>query len=136
MVERIRRRNDFVSAAAAPAVATPAAVVQARVRGDEAPARIGFTVTKKLGSAVDRNRARRRLREAVRLSLSDALRSGTDYVFIGRTATRTRPFALLVEDLRKAVSTLNRGGGSSRPPRAKGQPPRQPRAPQGRTGTP
>jgi ribonuclease P protein component len=119
MVTRIRRRKDFIMAAAAPAVATSSVVVQARQRGDDAPARTGFTVTKKLGNAVERNRARRRLKEAVRLGLADALKPGADYVFVGRAATGGRPFTLLIDDLRKAVATLDRGGGAVRPPRGK-----------------
>jgi ribonuclease P protein component len=134
MAPRITRRKDFVMAAAAPAVATPSAVVQARVRGDIHPARVGFTVTKKLGAAVERNRARRRLKEAVRLSLETALTPGTDYVFVGRAATRSRPFDLIIDDLRKAVATLDRGGGAVRPPRRK--PASRKTAPGGATGTP
>jgi ribonuclease P protein component len=133
MAPRITRRKDFVMAAAAPAVATPSAVVQARPRGDAHPARVGFTVTKRLGSAVERNRARRRLKEAVRLSLDGTLQTGTDYVFVGRAGTRERPFAMIIEDLRKAVATLDRGGGAVRPPRSK---PTRTRAKKGATGTP
>jgi len=133
MAPRITRRKDFILAAAAPAAATPSAVVQARTRGDAKPARIGFTVTKKVGAAVVRNRTRRRLKEAVRLSLGSALKPGTDYVFVGRAAARTRPFALLIDDLRKALATLDRGGGTIRPPRSK--PTRKP-APKRATGTP
>ena len=120
-------------AAAAPAVATPSAVVQARSRGDSDAARVGFTVTKKIGAAVVRNRTRRRLKEAVRLSLGAALKPGVDYVFVGRAAARTRPFSLLINDLRTAIATLDRGGGAVRPPRRK---PSRPTAPSGATGTP
>ena len=53
-------------------------------RGDAAPARFGLTVTKKAGNAVERNRIRRRLREAVRVSAADDMASGHDYVIVGR----------------------------------------------------
>ncbi len=133
MAPRITRRKDFVMAAAAAAVATPSAVVQARSRGDGDAARIGFTVTKKLGSAVVRNRVRRRLKEAVRLSLEGALKRGVDYVFVGRAGTRSRPFSLLIDDLRTAIAMFDRGGGAVRPPRGK---PSRPMAPRGAIGTP
>lgn len=65
--------------------------------------RLGFTVTKKIGNAVIRNRARRRLKEAVRLTLPGMGLSGWDLVLIGRDATAERPFPLLIEDLRAAL---------------------------------
>ena len=77
--------------------------VQALSRGDEGPVRIGFTVTKKDGNAVVRNRTRRRLREAARLLVRELPVQGTDLVMIGRDATRTRPFALLLDDIRRAL---------------------------------
>jgi ribonuclease P protein component len=65
--------------------------------------RVGFTTTKKIGNAVTRNRARRRLREAARLLLGDGQAEGYDLVLIGRDATATRDFAMLVGDLRGAL---------------------------------
>ena len=78
-------------------------VLQALAREDNAPARLGFTVTKKVGNAVVRNRTRRRLKEAARLLLRDEPVSGVDLVLIGRDGTRSRRFGDLVDDLRRAL---------------------------------
>ena len=71
---------------------------------------IGLTVTKKIGNAVTRNRARRRLREALRLVLPGPARPGSDYVVVARPAALTRPFALLREDLAGALDQVVRRG--------------------------
>jgi ribonuclease P protein component len=81
----------------------PGVVVQALAREDNGPARLGFTVTKKIGNAVTRNRTRRRLKEAARLMLAKHPISSVDLVLIGREATRRRPFAALQEDLWRAL---------------------------------
>ena len=67
VMDRLKRRRDFLKTGKGPAWKARSVIVQARGRGDEDPARIGFTVTRKLGNAVRRNRIRRRLKEAVRL---------------------------------------------------------------------
>ncbi len=85
----------------------PGLVIQARKRDDDGAARVGFTATKKLGGAVERNRIKRRLREAARLSLGDVAVSGYDYVIIGRGSTASRAFDVLNEDLRRAVKTVH-----------------------------
>jgi ribonuclease P protein component len=96
-MERLKRRADFL--AAATGIKAPAAgfVLQARGRGDAEPARFGFTVSKKVGNAVERNRVKRRLREIVRLNAVVAARGGHDYVLIGRKAALTLPFGRMVE---------------------------------------
>lgn len=73
--------------------------------------RVGFTVTKKQGDAVRRNRAKRRLREAARAVLPLYGVGGTDYVLIGRDATPTRPFADLIDDLKTALRKVHSGPG-------------------------
>jgi ribonuclease P protein component len=93
--------------------ATHGLVLQALTRGDNAPARIGFTVTKKIGGAVERNRARRRLKEAARLEFAENPPSGIDLVLIGRDATRTRPFEDLREDLRRALRKAGVGNAGN-----------------------
>lgn len=101
---RLRRRADFLRAAAkGRKAATHGLVLQALRRDDEAPARIGFTVTKKIGNAVVRNRTRRRLKEAARLELAPQQLAGVDLVLIGREATAKRDFLDLREDLRRAL---------------------------------
>lgn len=100
---RLVRREDFLAARQAFSVAVPGLVLQARLRPDEGPARIGFTVTKKLGNAVVRNRIKRRLRESARLTLPALARPGFDYVLIGRHQTAARDFLALNHDLSEAL---------------------------------
>ena len=102
---RLTRRAEFLRAAAkGRKAATTGVVVQALPREDHGPARLGFTVTKKIGNAVIRNRTRRRLKEAARLVLDEHPVSGVDLVLIGREATRGRSFVGLQEDLRRALA--------------------------------
>ena len=81
-------------------------VLQALPRDDQGPARVGFTVTRKIGNAVIRNRIRRRLKEAARLVLAEHPVSGVDLVLIGRAVTRERDFSALQEDLRRALAKV------------------------------
>ena len=104
---RLTRRAEFLRVAAKGRRApVHGLVLQALSREDSAPARLGFTVTKKVGNAVVRNRTRRRLKEAARLHLRDHPLTGVDLVLIGRDATRGRRFADLVEDLRRALAKV------------------------------
>ncbi len=116
-MDRLTRRCEFLQAANAPSWKTRSVIVQARQRGDEAPARIGFTVTKKLGNAVRRNRIRRRLREAVRLASLQRFQNGFDYVFIGRQSAQNRPFTMIIEDIDQALEHLNKGQSNHSFPR-------------------
>ena len=81
----------------------PGLVLQALPHSRPGAARIGFTVTKKVGNAVVRNRTRRRLKEALRLLLSERTVTATDLVLIGRDATRGRPFSVLMDDIGRAL---------------------------------
>lgn len=81
----------------------PGVVLQALLRNDEGPARLGFTVTKKIGNAVIRNRTRRRLKEAARLVLAKHPVGGADLVLIGRAGTAGRDFGALQDDVRRAL---------------------------------
>ncbi len=105
--KRLTRRAQFLLVAGkgrkAPA---PGLVLQALRREDAEPARIGFTVTKKVGNAVVRNRTRRRLREAARAVLAETDINGVDLVLIGRDATAGRPFTALKDDLRRALGRV------------------------------
>lgn len=106
---RLKRRAEFLHVAAKGRKAPmPGLVLQSLARNDDAPARLGFTVTKKVGNAVVRNRTRRRLREAARLLLRDhSLRDqpllGMDLVLIGRSGTRSRNFRALIDDIARAL---------------------------------
>lgn len=106
-VERLRKRADFLEAATGPRVPAAAFVLQSRERGDTGPSRVGFTVSKKVGNAVERNRVRRRLREVVRLSDADRLKAGNDYVLVGRRAALDLPFARLIEDFSRALERVH-----------------------------
>ncbi len=64
---------------------------------------IGFTASKKVGNAVARNRAKRRLRAAVAAVMPRHAAGGHDYVLIGRKATLQRPYADLLDDLMRAL---------------------------------
>lgn len=104
----LKKRADFLAAARAKRYATKGFVLQARARGDEGPARVGFTCSKKVGNAVARNRAKRRLREIARMSLSPLARPGWDYVLIGRAEhTAALPFSQLQTDLAQAVARVH-----------------------------
>ena len=81
----------------------PGVVLQVLPRDDDGPARLGFTVTKKIGNAVMRNRTRRRLKEAARLVLAEQPVKGVDLVLIGRAGTADRDFATLQDDVRRAL---------------------------------
>jgi ribonuclease P protein component len=105
-MERLRQRADFLAAATGAKVPTTAFVLQARKRDDHGPVRVGFTVSRKVGTAVERNRVRRRLREIVRLSAATGLSAGHDYVLIGRRAALSLPFEQITEDFKRALRRL------------------------------
>ena len=105
-MERLRQRADFLAAAQGAKTATGAFILQSHDRGNGGPVRVGFTVSKKVGNAVERNRVRRRLREIVRLSGAAGLRSGHDYVLIGRRGALSLPFERMTEDFNKALRRL------------------------------
>ena len=105
-MERLRQRADFLAAAAGVKVATAGFVLQALKRADEGAIRVGFTVSRKVGGAVERNRVRRRLREIVRLSAAEGLRPGHDYVLVGRRQALSLPFRRITEDFQGALRRL------------------------------
>ena len=103
----LKKRAEFLRVrAGGQRWAAPGLVLQMRARDDEGPMRVGYTVSKKVGNAVERNRVRRRLRAAVRESLGR--RPGRDYVVIGRRAALSRQWDALVGDLRAAADRVER----------------------------
>ncbi len=78
-------------------------LLEVLTRGDDDMPRVGFTVTKKMGNAVARNRIRRRLKEAVRLAAARDMAPGHDYVIVGRDDVLAAPFARLTDELVRRV---------------------------------
>ncbi len=123
-IGRLKVRAEFLKAAKAPYQARGGVVVQARDRGDGPETgpepglesglesgtemRVGFTATKKIGGAVKRNRAKRRLREAARALLPLHGLPGHDYVFVARATTIDRDWAGLLDDVKAALIRLSR----------------------------
>jgi ribonuclease P protein component len=125
-MERLKKRRDFVAAATGASISTPGFVIQERRRGDGGPARIGFTVSRKVGGAVERNRLRRQLKEIVRLSATTSLKAGSDYVVIGRRAGLEIPFVKLTVDFTGALKRLEKKGRTGGPGAAGKAPPHSP----------
>ena len=107
-MERLRQRADFLAVANGARVPRAAFALQARRRDDQGPIRVGFTVTKKNGTATERNRIRRRLRELVKRLDVISMRPHHDYVLVGRREALTRDFAVMLDDLRAALRRLDR----------------------------
>ncbi|ATG48823.1 ribonuclease P protein component [Celeribacter ethanolicus] len=107
----LSKRNDFLKAARARRQGTSSFLLQGRKRDATEPAtgiRVGYTCSKKVGNAVARNHAKRRLREAARLVIPELGRDGWDYVLIGKKSdTSARPFDLLLKDLRYALKKVH-----------------------------
>jgi ribonuclease P protein component len=119
---RLKQRSEFLRVAAARQKwVAPGLIVQMRQRQSEPETgfRVGYTVSKKVGNAVARNRARRRLRSAAAEVLPANALAGRDYVLIGRRGTLTRPYRELVGDLQTALERLDRKGveGKGKEPR-------------------
>ena len=115
-MERLKRRSDFraVAQAAAPGTRAHASgfILQAKLRAHAGPPRVGFTVSKQVGNAVERNRVRRRLRELIRLAPPGALCAGHDYVLIGRRAALKAGFDAMRKELSGALRRVHRSGTS------------------------
>ena len=105
---RLKRREDFLKVAAARTKrVAPGFVLQACSQTDgETGMRIGFTASRRVGGAVERNRTKRRLRALADRIFTDLGTPGTDYVLIGRRETESIPFAQLEQDLRHAMTKL------------------------------
>ena len=114
MIARLKRRSEFLRVARAQRkFVTPGLILQIRSHSPQdkddsgqSPASVGFTVSRKVGGAVQRTRAKRRLRAIVEDIFSSYAMPGYDYVVIGRRGTLTRPFKALENDLRKALKQL------------------------------
>src|ERR1700761_9462645 len=107
-MDRLRQRADFLAVANGVRVNSAAFAVQGRRRDDSGPIRVGFTVTKKNGTATERNRIRRRLRELVKRLDIISMRPHSDYVLVGRRAALNRDFSTMLDALRSALHRLDR----------------------------
>ena len=109
-VKRLRKRAQFQYVQKGERRGRPTLAAQARRRAPEdaplGPPRVGFTATKKIGNAVIRNRARRRLREAARRLVPLHGLPGVDYVFLARETTGTAPWPTLLDDMKDALIRL------------------------------
>ncbi len=107
----LKKRRDFLACAKARRWAARGMVVQGRERGEEQSGsenRVGYTCSKKVGNAVVRNRAKRRLRAVAAQVIPHAGQPGWDYVLIGRKDTTiARPFTDLLRDLETALKRLH-----------------------------
>ncbi len=107
VLRRLKVRPQFLAAAKSLARPCGAVLIQTRDRADGDPAiGVGFTATKRIGGAVVRNRAKRRLREAARQLIPAHGIAGADYVLIARQACAERPWPRLLDDVKTALIRL------------------------------
>jgi ribonuclease P protein component len=106
-LQRLRQRADFIATASGAKAHATGFVLQSRERRDLAPPRVGYTVSKKVGNAVERNRVRRRLREVVRLTGAQGMQAGRDYVVVGRRAALDLTFSRLIDDMSSALGRVH-----------------------------
>ena len=126
-IVRLKARIQFLAAAKGASLGRGAVVVQRLDRADgSGHIGEGFTATRKIGNAVARNRAKRRLREAARALLPLHGAAGCDYVFVARAGTGERPWPRLLDDVGTALIGLAEGRDEPRPPRRPKGAPRGP----------
>ena len=107
-LERLTKRAEFLRAAKGVKWVAPAFVLQACRADASAASRVGFTASRKVGNAVTRNRAKRRLREIARVALAERARPAHDYVLIARSSATTESFDKLLDDLGRAVHMVHK----------------------------
>lgn len=121
-IQRLTKRAQFLFVRNGARAGRPTVSVEARRRAEDGPVGLGFTASRKVGGAVARNRAKRRLREAARRLLPELGLAGVDYVLVARQQTPEAPWAALLDDVGNALIRL-------RADLAPGAAPSQPRRP-------
>jgi len=107
---RVTKRPEYLAVAATRRKwVTPSFILQAQPGESDSPPKIGFTVSKKVGKAVIRSKAKRRLKEAARIIFPEHASSGWAYVLIGRQAATNYPFEKLCADMTWALAKLKAG---------------------------
>ena len=106
--KRLLKRAEFLAVRRGEKRRGRLLLVEVLDRGDSEAPRVGYTVTKKVGNAVERNRVRRRLREMVRLRAAPAAEAGRDYVLIGRRTALKAPFERMVAEFAGALKRVGK----------------------------
>jgi ribonuclease P protein component len=122
-ISTLKKRAEFLRVRSGRRWSTLSFTLEARTRASDAEAsgaRVGFTVSKKVGNAVVRNRVRRRLRALVRALQPDTLRADCDYVLIARPAAADRSYQALESDLAVAITRVHQPRPPPRRNRAAG----------------
>jgi len=118
VIYKLQKRWQFLACAKGRSLARGGVAIQVLRRLDDSPRiGVGFTATRKIGGAVQRNRAKRRMREAARQLLPLHSQPGHDYVFVARSGTIDRDWPRLLDDVRTALVGL--AAGADEPPRAR-----------------
>lgn len=130
VLRRLTKRAQFLFVRGGARATRPTVTVEARRRDADGPIGLGLTASRKVGTAVRRNRARRRLREAGRRLLPQLGLPGVDYVLVARQQTPQAPWAALLDDIGNALlrlrADLQAGAPQRRPSRARSKTRRTP----------
>jgi ribonuclease P protein component len=102
-IRRLRKRSEFLAVRGGEKRRGRLFLLEVLERGDDGPPRVGFTVTKKAGNAVIRNRIRRRLKEALRVHAAGDMAAGSDYVIVGREDVLAAPFGQIAAELSRRI---------------------------------
>ena len=109
-IATLKKRSDFLRVKKGYFAKRQAFILQAKMDNEHSSGRIGYTVTKKTGNSVVRNRIRRRLREAVKLGFSGKVLKSHDYVIVGRREALSQDFSQLVGDIRNSLDQVHAKG--------------------------